>query len=81
MRNKYMRRGILLMLVGVAFTLLGYYIMDNEDFKYGWAMIIGVSAFGIGFLSFIYSLIRKVERKAILEERAADAAEQESANG
>lgn len=76
MRNKYMRRGILLMILGVAFVMLGYYIRDNEEFKYGWAMIVGVTSFGIGFLTFIYSLIRKVERKAILEERAAEAADE-----
>ena len=73
MINKYMRRGIWLILIGVAFVLLGYYLMDGEQFKYGWSMIIGTVAFGIGFLNVIYSLIRKMDRKAILEERAADA--------
>ncbi len=75
--NKYMRRGIWLLLTGVAFNLLGYYLMNNETFKYGWAMIIGTLAFGVGFLSIIYSLIRKIDRKSILEERAAEAEEQE----
>lgn len=67
-----MRRGIWLLLIGTAFVLLGYYLMGEDRFKYGWAMILGVIAFGFGFLSVIYSLIRKVERKAILDERAAD---------
>ena len=73
MRNKYMRRGIWLILIGIGFILLGYYLMEEDIFKYGWAMIMGTVAFGVGFLSVIYSLMRKIERKSILEERAAEA--------
>ncbi len=72
MINKYMRRGIFLILIGVAFVLLGYYLMEEDIFKYGWSMIIGTIAFGAGFLYILYSLIRKMDRKALLEERAAD---------
>ena len=72
MINKYMRRGIWLILLGVAFVLLGYYLMEEDIFKYGWSMIIGTVAFGVGFLNILYSLIRKMDRKAILEERAAE---------
>lgn len=72
MGNKYMRRGIWLILIGVAFNLLGYYLMEEDVFKYGWAMIIGTLTFGVGFLSILYSLIRKMDRRAILEERAAE---------
>jgi uncharacterized membrane protein YjjB (DUF3815 family) len=71
MRNIYMRRGIWLILVGVALNLLGYYLMGEEIYKYGWAMVIGTIAFG--FLSVIYSLIRKMDRSAILKGRAEDA--------
>ena len=67
-----MRRGLWLILVGVAFNLLGYYLMKGDVFKYGWAMIIGTLAFGIGFLLVIYSLIRKIDRNALLEERAGE---------
>lgn len=67
-----MRRGLWLLLVGVAFNLLGYYLMQGDVFKYGWAMIIGTVAFGTGFLLVIYSLIRKMDRKALLEERAGE---------
>lgn len=67
-----MRRGIWLILIGVAFILLGYYLMEEDIFKYGWSMIIGTVAFGVGFLNIIYSLIRKMDRNAILENRAAD---------
>ncbi len=67
-----MRRGIWLILIGVAFVLLGYYLMEEDQYKYGWSMIIGTVAFGVGFLNIIYSLIRKMDRRAILEERAAE---------
>ena len=67
-----MRRGLWFILIGLAFNLLGYYLMEEDIFKYGWAMVIGTIAFGIGFLLVIYSLIRKMDRKAILEERAAE---------
>jgi len=76
--NKYMRRGIMLVLLGVAFILLGYYLRNNAAFKYGWAMIVGTLAFGAGFLFIIYSLIRKIDRRAILKERAADAENESS---
>ncbi|MES3017519.1 MAG: signal peptidase [Bacteroidota bacterium] len=72
MMNKYMRRGIWLILIGIAFIMLGYYLMEEDVFKYGWSMIIGTIAFGVGFLNIIYSLIRKMDRNAILEERASD---------
>lgn len=75
MKNKYMRRGIWLILIGVAFNLLGYYLMEEDIFKYGWAMITGTVAFGIGFLLILYSLIRKLDRKEILKERAAESEE------
>lgn len=75
MKNKYMRRGIWLILIGVAFNLLGYYLMEEDVFKYGWAMITGTVAFGIGFLLILYSLIRKLDRKEILKERAAGSEE------
>ncbi len=70
-----MRRGIWLILIGVAFNLLGYYLMEEDVFKYGWAMITGTVAFGIGFLLILYSLIRKLDRKEILKERAAGSEE------
>jgi F0F1-type ATP synthase assembly protein I len=79
MMNKYMRRGIWLILVGVAFVLLGYYLMEEDIFKYGWAMIIGTLAFGIGFLNVIYSLIRKLDRRSILEERAGESEDDSAA--
>ena len=66
----YMRRGLWLILIGVAFNFLGYYLMEGEEFKYGWAMVIGTVAFGIGFLLVIYSLIRKMDRNALMKGRS-----------
>ena len=78
MRNKYMRRGVLLVIAGIGFTMLGYYIMEEQDYKYGWAMIAGVISFGVGFLLVLYSLIRKIDRRALLNKRAEEQEEQES---
>lgn len=70
--NKYLKRGLLLLIAGAALIGVGYLIKNDEDInlKYGWAMIIGFLLFGIGFLSIVYRLIRKVERDSILEERS-----------
>ena len=73
MINKYLKRGLLLSLAGIALILFGYYLKDTELMKYGWAMIIGYIAFGLGFLYIVYSLIRKIDRRAILEERSDEA--------
>jgi hypothetical protein len=78
MKNKYMRRGVWLFTAGILLILVGYYIKDTEIMKYGWAMIIGYIIFGIGFLFILYSLIRKIERNSILEERAAEAEKEEA---
>ena len=65
-----MSRGLLLLLFGVLFNVLGWYIKEENLGHYGWAMILGTILFGIGFISVFYSLVRKVERQAILEDRA-----------
>jgi formate/nitrite transporter FocA (FNT family) len=71
MVGKYMYRGIWLLLLGVSLNLLGYYLMEGDEFKYGWAMIMGTIAFGVGFIMIVYGLIRRIDRKAILEDRSA----------
>jgi len=73
MRNKYVRRGVLLLLLGIGLNLLGYYLMNEEIFSYAWAMIIGTLLFGTGFLLVIYGLMRRIDRASIMEERQADA--------
>lgn len=70
MINKYMRRGVLLLLAGVGLNLAGWYLQLEELDVYKWAMVLGTVLFGIGFLLILYGLIRKVERAALLEERA-----------
>jgi hypothetical protein len=70
MRNKYMRRGFVLLLAGIGLNVLGLYFQQQDLDVYKWAMGIGTLLFGAGFLFILYSLIRKVDRAAILEERA-----------
>jgi hypothetical protein len=70
MRNKFMSRGFLMILLGIGLGAFGYFLKNDTDYMYGWAMIAGVVVFGIGFLTVLYSLIRKVEAQSILEERA-----------
>ena len=78
MINKYMKRGLWLFLAGIGLIILGYYLKDTELMKYGWAMIIGYLAFGAGVLYIIYSMIRKIERRSILKERAEENLEEEN---
>lgn len=62
--NKYLRRGLIYTIIGLLLCGLGYYLMDRGIHAYKWAMIVGVIVFGFGFLTVIYSLIRKIERKS-----------------
>ena len=78
MINKYMKRGLWLFLAGIGLIILGYYLKDTELMKYGWAMIIGYLAFGAGVLYIIYSMIRKIERRSILKERAEENLEEDN---
>jgi hypothetical protein len=78
MRNKYMLRGLLLLAAGVALNVLGWFTEQKELEVYKWAMGIGTVLFGFGFLTVLYSLIRKVERQSILEERAMEQEKLES---
>ena len=71
--SKYLKRGLLLLVGGIALNLLGYVIKRNEWGLYGWAMISGTILFGIGFLFIFYSFVRKVEYRGLVEERAAEA--------
>ncbi|WP_374165701.1 hypothetical protein [Arcticibacter sp. MXS-1] len=75
--NKYLKRGLFLIIPGVALNILGYVIKRNDWGLYGWAMIGGTVLFGIGFLMVFYSLVRKVEYSGLIEERAAEAEKKE----
>ena len=73
MKNRFVKRGVIAFVAGVALNILGYVLKENESDWYSWAMIVGTVLFGIGFLLIFYSLVRKVEYKGIVEERAEDA--------
>lgn len=73
-----MKRGLWLFIAGVALILFGYYLKDTELMKYGWAMIIGYIGFGLGILYILYSLIRKIDRRALMKGRALEAENEET---
>jgi hypothetical protein len=67
--NKYLRKGLREIIIGVLLVILGYYLMEQRSNWYKPAMLIGVITFSIGFLTLIYRMIRKVDRNAIIEMR------------
>ncbi|TJY67756.1 signal peptidase [Sphingobacterium alkalisoli] len=67
--NKYLFRGILLLLTGIAAVYGGNILMESENSTYKISMVIGVILFGMGFLLIIYSFFRKIDRKTILDRR------------
>lgn len=67
--NKYLVRGILLTVLGIGIGLVGSYLQSADRDIYKWIYILAVILFGIGFLTIVYSLIRKIERKSILNDR------------
>jgi len=67
--NKYLFRGILLLVTGIAAVYGGNILMESENSSYKTAMVIGVILFGMGFLLIIYSFFRKIDRKTILDRR------------
>lgn len=71
--NRFLKKGLILIVAGVALNVVGYLIKKNDWWHYGWAMIIGTVLFGIGFLLVFYSFVRKVEYQGLIEEREAEA--------
>ncbi len=71
--NRFLLRGILILVVGVLLNVLGFQLKDAELGPYSWAMIIGTLMFGIGFMNIFYSFVRKVEYKGLVDERADEA--------
>ncbi|MDM1296023.1 signal peptidase [Sphingobacterium sp. N143] len=67
--NKYLRKGLREIIIGVLLVVLGYYLMEQRSNWYKLAMLVGVIVFSIGFLTLIYRLIRKVDREAVIEMR------------
>lgn len=72
-----MKRGLVLVAVGIGLNILGYSIKQNEFENYRLLMILGTILFGVGFISIFYSFVRKVEYKGIVEERAVMAEKKE----
>jgi hypothetical protein len=72
MKNRFVRRGLILLIAGIVCTAAGYLMKQNNTEYYGWLMVAGVIMFGIGFISIFYSFIRKVEAQGIIEERAEE---------
>ncbi len=72
MMNKYLLRGIIGTALGLAFCMLGLYLMRGDFSGYKWMLVIGVVVFGFGFLTIVYSLIRKIERRSLLDGRKKD---------
>jgi hypothetical protein len=73
MKNRFVRRGVIAFIAGIALNVLGYMLKANGNDLYGWAMFIGTVLFGVGFLLIFYTLVRRVEYDGIKEERAEDA--------
>lgn len=68
--NKYLKRGLIFLILGGLLCYYGVYSKDPVASFYKIPLILGVIAFGYGFVMFIYSLMRKIERNSILDERA-----------
>jgi cytochrome c biogenesis protein CcdA len=67
--NKFLSRGLIITVLGILIGILGSFLQREEYGIYKWVLILSVIVFGIGFLTIVYSLIRKIERKSILQER------------
>jgi len=80
MKNRFVKRGVIAFVAGIALNVIGYIMKDRGMDLYGWAMILGTILFGVGFLLIFYSLVRKVEYQGIIEERAEDADKFSSTN-
>lgn len=73
MKNRFVKRGVISFVLGIVLNIVGYMMKSREMDHFGWPMILGTILFGIGFLLIFYTLVRKVEYKGIVEERAEDA--------
>ncbi len=67
--NKYLLRGIIGTVSGLLLGTLGLYFSADDSSGYKWLLVFGVVVFGFGFLTIVYSLIRKIERRSLLDER------------
>ncbi|WP_134089880.1 signal peptidase [Olivibacter sp. XZL3] len=75
--NKYLKRGIAITVIGVLVCMFGMYLKGIDSSLYGLTLTLGVIVFGIGFVTIVYSLMRKIERQSILESRDQQRSEKE----
>ena len=68
--NKYLKRGLIFLIIGILLCYYGVYSKDPVASFYKIPLVVGVISFGYGFVLIVYSLMRKIERNSILEERA-----------
>jgi len=78
--NKYLSRGLVLTVIGILIGLFGSYMQVEEHNVYKWILVIAVIIFGIGFLTIVYSLIRKIERRSIVKDRTENQQESKANN-
>jgi len=67
--NKYLLRGLIGLVLGLVLGLYGAYLKGPENELYKVVLSAGVIIFGIGFLTVVYSLMRKIDRQSLLEHR------------
>lgn len=75
--NKYLKRGFFFTLLGLLAGGYGLYLKDLESDWYSIVLVLGVVVFGVGFVTIVYSLMRKIERDSIMESREKQSQEKE----
>ncbi|WP_409151139.1 signal peptidase [Sphingobacterium sp. BS-2] len=67
--NKYLIRGLAFTLLGIICIYYGTILMESDNNWYKPLLVVGVIAFGFGFITFIYRLFRKIDRNSLLDDR------------
>lgn len=67
--NKYLLRGLICLGIGAIAISYSLNLMLNEINLYKWIMSLGVLVFGFGVLMTIYSLFRKIDKRAVQRYR------------
>lgn len=67
--NKYLWRGLVATLLGLAGVYWGVQLMGEDRTRYKGVLTLGVLSFGFGFITLLYRVFRTMDRSALLEER------------
>ncbi|OYD40474.1 hypothetical protein CHT99_18455 [Sphingobacterium cellulitidis] len=67
--NKFLIRGLAFTLIGIGCIYYGIILMRAENNWYKLLLTVGVITFGVGFITLIYRLFRKIDRNTLLDER------------